>query len=347
MQHFDAGIGDRAGLDTELKTAHGDGATAARVVAQHTDRWLVVSADPPRRPWLAHARGRLRDTAAGPPVTGDWVALDAAGVIVGVLERRGTISRRAAGPAGAQQLLAANVDLALIVESLPDPNSRRAERFVAIATAGGVEAALVLTKADLDPDAWQRATPVARGIGLVDSVAVSAPTGEGLGVLRSMVTPGQTAVLLGPSGVGKSTLANALLGADLLATGPVRAGDGRGRHTTVAREMVALPGGALLIDTPGIREVGLWEGTGSAFADIETAAADCRFSDCAHDAEPGCEVRATVDPERIAAWRKLVREQAWIEDRKVATEVRREFGRAIAKEHRAGARLDRVPPHRD
>jgi len=280
-------------------------------------------------------------------VTGDWVALDADGVIAGVLERRGTITRRAAGPMSQPQVLAANVDLALIVESLPDPNARRAERLLAIASAGGASTALVLTKADLDPDAWQMAAPLARRIGVVDAVAVSASTGEGLATLRAMLTPGATAVLLGASGVGKSTLANALLGADRQATGAVRASDGRGRHTTVAREMLALPGGALLIDTPGIREVGVWEGDGDAFADIESAAVTCRFSDCAHDAEPGCSVRATVDPERIAAWHKLVREQAWIDERKAAAQARRESGRTITREHRATALLTPRPRRRD
>lgn len=343
MQSFDAGIGVRPDLDVELKAGWGNGASAGRVLAQHTDRWLVAGSERPGSPRLAHARGRLRVSAQGPPVTGDWVALDADGAIVGVLERRGTVIRRAAGPASDAQVLAANVDIVLIVESLPDPNARRAERLLAIASSGGVSAALVLTKADLDPDAWELAAPLARRIGVVDDVAVSASTGEGLGTLRAMLAPGTTAVLLGASGAGKSTLANALAGADLQATGPVRAADGRGRHTTVTREMLALPGGALLIDTPGIREVGLWEGTGDAFGDIESVAMHCRFADCAHDAEPGCAVRTAVAPERIAAWRKLVREQEWIEDRQATSQARREFGRTIAREQRTGARLRARP----
>jgi ribosome biogenesis GTPase len=342
MEGFDAGIGVRADLQVELKTGWGEAATAGRVIAQHTDRWLVASAAAPGAPSLLPARGRLRQSADGPPVTGDWVAIDADGAIAGVMSRRGLIVRRAAGSDGDGHVLAANVDLALVTEALPEPNVRRAERFAAIASAGGVGAALVLTKADLDPEGWERATPLARRLGLVDAVAVSATTGEGLGVLGAMLAPGATAVLLGPSGAGKSTLANALLGTERQATGELRATDGRGRHTTVTREMLTLPGGALLIDTPGLREVGLWDGAGTTFDDIEAAAANCRFANCAHESEPGCAVRDTIDPERIEAWRKLVREQAWIDDRRAAVQARREFGRAISKEFKAGGRID--PP---
>ncbi|HEX4032936.1 MAG TPA: ribosome small subunit-dependent GTPase A [Solirubrobacteraceae bacterium] len=335
MEYSDVGFGRRTDLDAELSALGMDNLTAARVLAQYTERWLVASPGPQQHVRLVPARGRLRRVTDGAPVTGDWVALDADDAIVAVLERRGSIVRRAAGPASDGQVLAANVDLALIVEPLPNPNARRIERFAALAAAGGVSAALILTKADLDPDAWQAATPLARRAGLVDSFAVSATTDEGLGGLRSILTSGATAVLLGPSGAGKSTLANSLLGVERQATAEVRADDGRGRHTTVTRELLALPDGALLIDTPGIREVGLWDGAGGAFADIESAAASCRFADCAHDSEPGCAVRNAVDRERIAAWRKLAREQAWIEDRRAAARARQDFGRKLARQQRA------------
>jgi ribosome biogenesis GTPase / thiamine phosphate phosphatase len=342
MDFFDAGAGLRADLELELKTGWGEGATAGRVIAQHTDRWLVAPATP-GEPALAHARGRLRQSQDGPPVTGDWVALDAEGAIVGVLSRRGAIVRRAAGSDGGGQMLAANVDLALVVEPLPEPNLRRAERFAAIASAGEVSAALVLTKSDLDPDAWEAAAALARRLGLVDGVAVSSTTGEGVATVRAMLSPGSTAVLLGASGAGKSTLANALLGDERQATGEVRASDGRGRHTTVVREMLALPGGALLIDTPGLREVGLWEGAGTTFGDIDAAAEQCRFSDCAHESEPGCGVRGTIDPERIEAWRKLAREQLWIDDRKTALRHQKEAHRALSREWKT--RLPYDPPN--
>ena len=337
MQHSDVGVDRRTDLNAELTALGMDCLTAGRVIAQYTERWLVATPGEQQHVRLVPARGRLRRATEGPPVTGDWVALDADDAIVAVLERRGTILRRAAGPVSDAQLLAANVDLTLIIEPLPNPNPRRIERFAALAAAGGVPAALILTKADLDPDAWQAATPLARRVGLTDAITVSATTGEGLGALRSILTSGATAVLLGPSGAGKSTLANSLLGADRQATGAVRAYDGRGRHTTVIRELLALPGGALLIDTPGIREVGLWDSADGAFADIEAAAVNCRFTDCAHDAEPGCAVRNAVDQERIAAWRKLAREQAWIQDRKAATRARLAFGRKITRHQRTNA----------
>jgi ribosome biogenesis GTPase len=223
--------------------------TPLRVLAQHRGRWLVCAGDTPQ---LLPARARLR---AMPPVTGDWVIVDDGGAIADVLPRAGTIVRRAAGARTEAQVLAANVDLALIVEPLPEPNPRRAERLIALAGAGGVPSALVLTKADMATD--MVAARLARSLGVADSVAVSARQGTGLELLRQLWRPDETAVLLGPSGAGKSTLANALLGHERQATGAVRAGDGRGRHTTVARELLTLPGGALLIDTPGIREVGV------------------------------------------------------------------------------------------
>jgi len=297
-----------------------------RVLAQHRGRWLVHAGDSPQ---LVPARARLRDT---PPVTGDWVVLDDGGAIAEVLPRRGTIVRRAAGARTAPQVLAANVDLALVVEPLPDPHPRRAERLVALAGAGDVPAALVLTKADTATD--MVAARLARCVGVADAVAVSALDGTGLDLLRLLWRPGETAVLLGPSGAGKSTLANALLGEERQATGAVRASDGRGRHTTVARELLALSDGALLIDTPGIREVGVWGGTGGAFADIDELAAGCRFRDCRHEGEPGCAVRGVVDEERLAAARKLEREQAWVDDRRAASRAREALGRQRWREQR-------------
>ncbi len=363
-----AGLGQRTTLRAELESlGRSEPLIPARVLAQHTDRWLVAAPDltdlippgppedpgrvgtgsaggvdtaiadraarevyeawaakrAPGEPTLVPARGRLRGDASGPPVTGDWVAIDAGDAIAAVLPRRGTIVRRAAGDVTSAQVLAANVDRALITEPAGSINPRRAERFVALAVAGGVEPVLVLTKSDLDDEAYLVAARLARDLGIVDAYAVSAATGDGLGLLRSALEPGSTSALLGASGAGKSTLVNALLGEGRMETGAVRASDGRGRHTTVTRELIALPNGALLIDTPGMREIGLWDGgAAGAFADLEALAADCRFTDCAHDGEPGCAVEPAIAPERIAAWRKLAREQAWIDDRRAASRAR-------------------------
>ena len=211
--------------------------TRARVLAQYRGHWLVALEAENR---LVTARGRLTET----PVTGDWVGVDEGGAIAHVFERSGTIVRRAPGERGgpvSAHVLAANVDLALVTEPLPDPKARRLERFAALAASGGVPVALVLTKADLDEAGYETAAALARRMGVADAVAVSAVTGEGMGVLRSLLTPGTTAVLLGASGTGKSTLVNALLGEERMKTNEVRASDRRGRHTTVTRELLALP----------------------------------------------------------------------------------------------------------
>jgi ribosome biogenesis GTPase len=326
-----AGVGRRPDLEDELRRLDNPDLTAARVLAQHRGRWLVAGGDEP--PKLVAARGRLRG-AGRAPTTGDWVAIDADGVIASVLERRGTILRRAAGSPVAAQVLAANVELVLVVEPLPEPNERRAERIVALAQSGGVPAILVLTKAVLDPEGALAAAALAARLGLADGLAVSVHDPCAVAAVAALLEPGSTSVLLGPSGAGKSTLVNALLGFEQQDTGELSsAGDGsRGRHTTVTRDLLALPTGALLIDTPGIREAGLWDGGVSAtFADLEELALRCRFADCGHSNEPGCAVREEGDPERLDAWRKLEREQAWIEDRRAAALAREQAGRSYKR----------------
>lgn len=336
MNAFPAGIGRRDDLDAELdqaRAALGEAdLTPARVLSQHSGVWLVAEPDAPA-PRLVHARARLRDEADGPPVTGDWVALDDGDAIAAVLPRHGTVVRRAVGEGRAErQVLAANVELALITEPLPEPNVRRAERLASIAGAGEVPVALVLTKADLDPEADATALRIGREIGVPDAFAICSKSGEGVGVVRSLLAPGATAVLLGPSGAGKSTLVNALLGEERQAVGDVRASDRRGRHTTVTRELLGLPHGGLLIDTPGMREVGMWDGgVDDAFEDVVELAAGCRFSDCQHDSEPDCAVRDAVTTERLEAWRKLAREQAWVDDRRAAASARERLGRSYER----------------
>jgi ribosome biogenesis GTPase len=300
------------------------------VLAQHRGRWLTAG-DPESEPLLIPARGRLRAT---PPVTGDWVAVDSGGAIAHILQRSGTLVRQAAGEATKPQVLAANVDLVMVAEPLPDPNERQAERLAALALGDGIPAALVLTKADLDPEAHLAAAGMARRLGFTEAVAISARDAAGLGPLLSLLKPECTTVLLGPSGAGKSTLVNALLGEERQATQPVRASDGRGRHTTVTRELIRLPGGALLVDTPGLREVALWESPEGSFADITELASGCRFADCRHDTEPGCAVRDAVDADRLAAWRELGRERVQLEERKATVRRREESGRDSVREVR-------------
>jgi len=310
--------------------------TAGRVLAQHRGAWLVGRED--GSSLMAPTRGRLYRTETGAPVTGDWVAIDANGAIAAVLPRAGCVTRFAPGKVTESQLLAAHVDLCLVVEPLPDPNPDRAERLAALARAGGVRPGLLLTKHDLAAEGHMLAADLGQRLGVEVSLAISALVGGGLETVRDLMEPGTTTLLLGPSGVGKSTLINALLGSERQATQPVRLGDGRGRHTTVSRELIALPTGALVMDTPGIRSAGLWDGTGESFADIAELAAGCRFADCAHDGEPGCAVAPNVDAGRLSAWRKLEREQALVDDRKAAALKRDQADRSYRPEGRAAQR---------
>jgi ribosome biogenesis GTPase len=324
-----AGLGRRDDLAAELTTAQGHDLTPARVLAQHRGLWLVAS--PGAAPRLAPARGRLRGES---PVTGDWVGIDGDGAIAHVLERRGALVRRVTDSATASQVLAANVDVALIAEPLPAPDPQRIERLAALAAAGGVRAVLVLTKADLDPEAHLVAASLARRLGLAEGIAICATEGEGLPSVLQLLEGGSTGVLLGPSGAGKSTLVNALLGTERQKTLPVREKDGSGRHATVTRELIPLPNGALLIDMPGLRRIALWTGGEEAFAEIEELASSCRFTDCQHESEPGCAVREEVDPQRLRAWRKLQREEAWVRDRQAASRERERAGRGSARQVR-------------
>jgi ribosome biogenesis GTPase / thiamine phosphate phosphatase len=323
------GLGRRDDLAAELAATGEPDLTPARVLAQQRGLWLI--APPGETPRLAPARGRLRGES---PVTGDWVGVEGTGAIACVLERRGTLVRRVADSASESQVLAANVDVALVAEPLPEPHPQRIERLAALTVAGGVRAVLMLTKADLDPDADLTAARLARQLGLAEGFAISATEGEGLGFLSQVLEPGSTGALLGPSGAGKSTLVNALLGSERQATGAVRANDRGGRHVTVTRELIPLPNGALLIDMPGLRKVALWTGGEEVFAEIEELASSCRFVDCGHDSEPGCAVREEVDPERLSAWRKLQREQAWVRDRQEAARERERSGRGAGRQMR-------------
>ncbi len=296
------------------------GAVLARVAAVYGDECdLLTEAGVVR----AETTGALRFSASDSerPVTGDWVAArivePGRALIHAVLARRSMVSRRSAGKRHREQPLAANIDVVFIVCGLDaDFNLRRLERYMTLARQSGVEPVVVLSKADLCGDIELRVSEVRAISGGADVVAVSALRGIGVDSVALLLGGGKTAALLGSSGAGKSTLVNALLGQELQSTRPVRESDGRGRHTTTRRDLIPLPGGGALIDTPGLRELQLWadsDAVDGAFAEIASLAESCRFHDCRHESEPGCEVRAALErgdlePARWESWRKLRRE---------------------------------------
>jgi ribosome biogenesis GTPase / thiamine phosphate phosphatase len=343
-------------LAEEFEPHRRAGLIPGRVSIQHRGAYDVLTAEGELRCDVA---GRLYDEAASPadlPAVGDWVAVaarpeEAAGTVQAVLARRTKFSRKTAWQASEEQVLAANVDVALIVTSLnEDMNLRRLERYLTLAWESGATPVLVLTKADLADD-------VPAVVAEVESVAfgaavhaISSVTGEGLDELRAHLRPGVTAALLGSSGVGKSTLVNTLVGEELLETREIRE-DGKGRHTTTRRELIQLPGGALVIDTPGMREVQLWiadDGLEEAFSDVTELFEHCRFSDCAHESEPGCAVKeaianGTLAPERWESYLKLQRELAHLDrrlDKRAQAEERKRW-RALSTFAREASRAKR------
>jgi ribosome biogenesis GTPase len=307
--------------DSQMEDFADLGLQPARVVVQQRSRWQVVADGFEGAATLA-GRFAHEAGAGGHPVAGDWVAIDIQGEaarIHGILPRHGTLTRKAAGTTHATQVVAANVDLALLVMALNgDVNPRRLERYLALAAIGGVQPAIVLTKADLVDDPGPQIEAVQGAAGDLPLICVSARSGFGMERLQRWLVPRQTAVLLGSSGAGKSTLVNALAGDEVMATGAIREQDGRGRHTTSHRELLMLPSGALILDTPGMREVGLADGAEGlldGFADIETLALRCQFSDCTHQREPKCAVQAAIahgllSEDRLEGWRKLQLEAA-------------------------------------
>jgi ribosome biogenesis GTPase len=282
------------------------GCEPARVARVDRGQLTVLTAAGERR---VHLGGGLHEDSG--PAVGDWVAVRGE-LAVRVLPRRTAFVRTAAGRGSAPQVVAANVDLVLVVDALVgEARLRRVERYLAVAWASGATPAVVLTKADVCPDVPAAVARVVEDAVGVDVLAVSSVTGEGLARLRALIAPGCTAAMVGPSGVGKSSLANALAGRPVAATAEIRE-DGRGRHTTTARELHQLPGGGLLIDTPGMRELALPgdDGLDTTYADVTERAGQCRFRNCAHRTEPGCAVAAAIDrgeldPARFIAWRKL------------------------------------------
>lgn len=307
------GLGWDTSRDVEFAPFRG-AAVPARVT--RVDRGLVdvLTSDNPLRIGVPHGLELA---------VGDWVALtaeDRTWQFDQVLERRSAISRATVGGQSVAQVLAANVDVVLIaVPAVPEPRLGMTERLVALAWDSGATPLVVLTKADLADDIDALADDLRATAPGVDVVAVTSARADGYAPLEARIMTGRTYCLVGRSGAGKSTLANALLGDDRFAVTDIR-GDGKGRHTTTFRELVTLPGGGVLIDTPGLRGVGLWldgEGLDRAFADVEQLALACRFNDCEHDTEPGCAVHSalddgTLDARRLLSWRKLQREAQWI-----------------------------------
>jgi ribosome biogenesis GTPase / thiamine phosphate phosphatase len=319
-------LGWDAAWASELEGLEQPDLIPGRVAAQHRGAYAVWTEDGDVRADVAGALHYQRDVGGVLPAVGDWVGVrrrdggDRAR-IQAVLWRRTAISRKRADRDSVDQVLAANVDVVFLLNGLDDDFSlRRLERYVTTAWESGAEPVVVLTKADLCAEVADRvleAESVAIGVPVLP---VSNVTGEGLEAIAGFLRPGRTAVLLGSSGVGKSSLLNRLAGVELMRTAELAA-DGTGRHTTTHRELLRLESGGLLIDTPGLRELQLFEGDiGAAFGDVEALAAECRFNDCAHQREPGCAVQAAVqngvlELDRLRSWRKLQRELASIEAR--------------------------------
>jgi ribosome biogenesis GTPase len=300
-----AALGWDSYFEEKFKNLNAEGATPARVIADYGANYLVHDGNETRRATTRRVN----------PGVGDWVALKD-GLITAIAERRTAFSRKAAGAETKEQILAANVDVAFVVAAATDVNPRRIERFLTIAWQSGATPTVVLTKADVAESADAIRNEL-ESVGMGTPVVVtSSITGDGIDEIANQLVPARTAVLLGPSGAGKSSLINRILGSEVMRTREVHRSSGEGRHMTSHRQLVQLPKGGMIIDTPGLREAQLWEGEdalGNIFQDIEELALRCRFSDCAHQTEPDCAVKAamadlSLDPKRLASYRKLQRE---------------------------------------
>lgn len=313
-----------------------------RVMEEHRIDYRVLTLEGESRAVLPGTFRHHKERQALPAV-GDWVLLeDTTGggppSIQHVFDRRTRFSRKVVGVETREQVLAANVDIAFVVQSLETHmNARRVERYMAVILESGATPVILLNKADLVEDPARAVEELKAALPEVDVLAVCALRGIGVSELRARVTAGRTAALLGPSGAGKSTLLNGLYGDVIMDTQEVRERDAKGRHTTTSRQLFLLPGGGLVLDTPGLREIHLWEadeGLAQMFDDIEELAAACQFRDCVHQAEPGCAVRRAVEQGTITAarWKSFV---------KLKTEVK---SVARSREERSWGKSD--PPRR-
>jgi ribosome biogenesis GTPase len=318
--------------------------SVGRILEERKNCYVLLTED--GREVRASLAGKLQYEASGRsglPTVGDWVcasvrAEEGRATIHRLLERRTKISRNGAGSFTDEQVLAANIDTVFLVNSLgQDLNPRRIERYLALALESGARPVLLLTKADLCEEPAEAVAEIEGVAPFVSVHVVSALEDSGLDALAAYLGPGQTSVLLGPSGVGKSTLVNRILGEERQEVRETRSHDDRGRHTTTSRQLVFLPDGGMLIDTPGMRELQLWDGDealGQTFRDVEEAATRCRFTACGHHAgTPGCGIQAAIEsgalaPERVESWSKLGRELTFL-DRKKDKKAQSEYEKKL------------------
>ncbi|MDD4389553.1 MAG: ribosome small subunit-dependent GTPase A [Eubacteriales bacterium] len=296
----------------------------ARVSEQHREQYKIIAEQGELSAVVSGKLAYDADCRAEFPAVGDWVMVDRTddqsghAVIQQILRRTSCLARKAAGTTHDEQIIAANIDTIFICMSLnADFNLRRLERYLTIAWDSGAMPVIVLTKADLCDDVDLKLGEIATVAMGVDAVVCSAENADGLDAILAYIQPGKTGALIGSSGVGKSTLINRLMGTEILATKEIRTDDDRGRHTTTHRQLLLLPNGGIVIDTPGMRELQIFTGDLAAtFEDIEVLALACKYSNCAHDNEPGCAVReaienGTISEKRLESYRKLQREMAY------------------------------------
>lgn len=313
------------------------GTIPARVISEHRDRYRIHTEKGDLTARLSGRSNHQASEAEDYPTVGDWVAVtpDPSGdqaIIQRILPRQSKFSRKTVGKKTEEQVIAANLDTVWIVTSFDfDLNPARLERYVTMVSESGSQPVVILAKADLVPDPETVVTDLAGRMSSVPIIASSTKTRGGLEPLKKLLSPGTTIALLGSSGVGKSSLINHLAGREVMSTAPVREKDGKGRHTTTHRELILLPDGTLLLDTPGMRELQLWgpeESLEKSFSDIEALASECRFSNCNHESEPGCAIitaqeKGLLSPERVNSFRKLRQELAELDQKKTVRPTRR------------------------
>jgi len=319
------------------------GGIPARVIAVHKERYELVCE-------YGHIFGRLKpsvyflDQSEYFPVTGDFVLINynqsGDSQIIKTLKRKSYFSRRDPIPEKGEQAVAANFDYVFIMQSLnADFNIRRMERYITLSWQSGAVPVIILTKADLTDDYSEQMLAAQKVAAGAEILAISAKTGLGMDKLMNYLNPGKTLVFLGSSGVGKSSLVNAIAGKDIMETGEIREDDSKGRHTTTRRQLIMMPNGVMIIDTPGMRQLGMFDisiGLGEAYSDVENYIKMCRFSDCSHNNEPGCAVRAAIEngelsAERWESYSKLKREAKYSDDKGVYLRQKQQWHKDVSK----------------